>query len=71
MVMSIESVPFPESLKILGVLNSDNTNILSITIDYGPYAFMDRYDPGLSYCQLGLTCHFIVSSCLIKLCVAY
>ncbi len=28
------------------VLNTDNMSILGITIDYGPYGFMDRYDPG-------------------------
>lgn len=27
------------------VLNTDNMSILGLTIDYGPYAFMDRYDP--------------------------
>lgn len=28
-----------------GVLNSDNTSILGLTIDYGPYGFLDAYDP--------------------------
>ncbi|CAH2278204.1 Hypothetical predicted protein [Pelobates cultripes] len=28
-----------------GVLNTDNMSIVGITIDYGPYGFMDRYDP--------------------------
>lgn len=28
-----------------GVMNTDNMSILGITIDYGPYAFMDKYDP--------------------------
>ncbi|CAK0752240.1 hypothetical protein CVIRNUC_002131 [Coccomyxa viridis] len=28
-----------------GVLNTDNMSILGLTIDYGPYGFMDRYDP--------------------------
>uniref|UniRef100_UPI00398F634B protein adenylyltransferase SelO-like isoform X1 n=1 Tax=Pristiophorus japonicus TaxID=55135 RepID=UPI00398F634B len=28
-----------------GVCNTDNFSILSITIDYGPFAFMDFYDP--------------------------
>ena len=27
-----------------GVLNSDNISIMGLTIDYGPYAFMDVYD---------------------------
>ena len=26
-----------------GVLNTDNMSILGLTIDYGPYGFMDRY----------------------------
>jgi uncharacterized protein YdiU (UPF0061 family) len=29
-----------------GVLNTDNMSILGITLDYGPYGFMDDYDPG-------------------------
>ncbi|CAF3777533.1 unnamed protein product [Adineta steineri] len=28
-----------------GVLNTDNMSIIGVTIDYGPYGFMDRYDP--------------------------
>ncbi|XP_041378651.1 protein adenylyltransferase SelO, mitochondrial-like [Gigantopelta aegis] len=28
-----------------GVLNTDNFSLLSITIDYGPFGFMDVYDP--------------------------
>ncbi|XP_077987251.1 protein adenylyltransferase SelO, mitochondrial-like [Glandiceps talaboti] len=28
-----------------GVLNTDNMSILGVTIDYGPFGFMDRYDP--------------------------
>ncbi|KAG6844217.1 hypothetical protein H0H87_008761 [Tephrocybe sp. NHM501043] len=28
-----------------GVINTDNVSILGLTIDYGPYAFMDVYDP--------------------------
>ena len=27
------------------VLNTDNMSIVGLTIDYGPYGFMDRYDP--------------------------
>ena len=30
---------------IHGVMNTDNTSIAGETIDYGPCAFMDRYDP--------------------------
>lgn len=27
-----------------GVLNTDNMSILGLTLDYGPYGFMDRLD---------------------------
>jgi serine/tyrosine/threonine adenylyltransferase len=30
-----------------GVMNTDNMSILGITIDYGPFRFMDDYDVGL------------------------
>lgn len=29
-----------------GVMNTDNMSILGITLDYGPYAFLDDYEPG-------------------------
>ena len=29
-----------------GVMNTDNMSILGITLDYGPYAFLDHYDGG-------------------------
>lgn len=29
-----------------GVMNSDNMSILGLTIDYGPFGFMEAYDPG-------------------------
>jgi hypothetical protein len=29
-----------------GVLNTDNMSILGLTLDYGPYGFMEAYDPG-------------------------
>ena len=29
-----------------GVMNTDNMSILGLTLDYGPYGFLDRYDPG-------------------------
>lgn len=28
-----------------GVLNTDNMSILGVTIDYGPFGFMDKFDP--------------------------
>ncbi|BCO31707.1 UPF0061 protein [Thiohalobacter sp. COW1] len=29
-----------------GVMNTDNMSILGLTLDYGPFGFMDTYDPG-------------------------
>jgi uncharacterized protein YdiU (UPF0061 family) len=29
-----------------GVMNTDNMSILGITLDYGPFGFMEAYDPG-------------------------
>ncbi|MFZ5660218.1 MAG: protein adenylyltransferase SelO [Pseudomonadota bacterium] len=29
-----------------GVMNTDNMSILGLTLDYGPFGFLDRYDPG-------------------------
>jgi len=29
-----------------GVMNTDNMSILGLTLDYGPFGFMDAYDPG-------------------------
>jgi len=29
-----------------GVMNSDNMSILGVTLDYGPYGFLDEYHPG-------------------------
>ena len=34
---------------IHGVMNTDNTSISGETIDYGPCAFMDYYDPNKVY----------------------
>ncbi|KAF4314640.1 hypothetical protein GTA08_BOTSDO00168 [Botryosphaeria dothidea] len=28
-----------------GVLNTDNTSVLGLSMDYGPFAFMDNFDP--------------------------
>lgn len=30
-----------------GVMNTDNMSLLGLTIDYGPYGFLDDYQPGL------------------------
>jgi uncharacterized protein YdiU (UPF0061 family) len=29
-----------------GVMNTDNMSILGLTVDYGPFGFMDAFDPG-------------------------
>ncbi|TCK17762.1 uncharacterized protein YdiU (UPF0061 family) [Thiogranum longum] len=29
-----------------GVMNSDNMSMLGLTLDYGPFGFLDAYDPG-------------------------
>lgn len=29
-----------------GVMNTDNMSVLGLTLDYGPYGFLDTYDPG-------------------------
>jgi hypothetical protein len=29
-----------------GVMNSDNMSIVGVTLDYGPFGFLDAYDPG-------------------------
>jgi hypothetical protein len=31
-----------------GVMNTDNMSILGLTLDYGPFGFLDDYQPGLS-----------------------
>ena len=30
-----------------GVMNTDNMSILGLTIDYGPFGFMEHYNPRL------------------------
>jgi uncharacterized protein YdiU (UPF0061 family) len=37
---------------IHGVMNTDNTSIAGETIDYGPCAFMDTYDPGAVFSSI-------------------
>ena len=37
---------------IHGVMNTDNTSISGETIDYGPCAFMDEYDPAQVFCSI-------------------
>jgi len=28
-----------------GVLNTDNTSIMGLSVDFGPFAFLDQFDP--------------------------
>ena len=37
---------------IHGVMNTDNMTISGETIDYGPCAFMDRYDPNTFFSSI-------------------
>jgi uncharacterized protein YdiU (UPF0061 family) len=37
-----------------GVLNTDNMSILGLTIDYGPYGFLERFDPDFIFNGSGL-----------------
>src|SRR3982075_3417124 len=37
---------------IYGVMNTDNTTISGETIDYGPCAFMDHYDPAMVFSSI-------------------
>lgn len=39
---------------IHGVMNTDNMTISGETIDYGPCAFMDKYDPGTVFSSIDL-----------------
>jgi uncharacterized protein YdiU (UPF0061 family) len=44
--MPLSSFPVRVSLcGLAGVLNTDNMSILGLTIDYGPYGFLDKFDP--------------------------
>lgn len=44
MVAKWQSIGF-----VHGVMNSDNMSILGLTLDYGPYAFMDSFRPEHAY----------------------
>jgi uncharacterized protein YdiU (UPF0061 family) len=37
---------------IHGVMNTDNTSVVGETIDYGPCAFLDAYDPGAVFSSI-------------------
>lgn len=41
LIASWQSVGFAH-----GVMNTDNMSIIGLTLDYGPYGFLDNYEPG-------------------------
>ena len=44
--LSAEMIAHWQSLGFVhGVMNTDNMSILGLTLDYGPFAFMDHYNP--------------------------
>lgn len=44
--LTAEMIAYWQSIGFVhGVMNTDNMSILGLTLDYGPYAFMDRYNP--------------------------
>ena len=42
-----------------GVLNTDNMSILGLTIDYGPFGFLDRYDQFHIFNGSGKILHYL------------
>ena len=42
---------------IFRVLNTDNMSIVGVTIDYGPFGFMDTHDPGHICNKSGMPAH--------------
>lgn len=47
---------------IHGVMNTDNTAISGETIDYGPCAFMDEYDPGTFFSSIDVQGRYAYSN---------
>lgn len=44
--LTAEMIAYWQSIGFVhGVMNSDNMSILGLTLDYGPYAFIDRFNP--------------------------
>jgi uncharacterized protein YdiU (UPF0061 family) len=35
--------------RCIGVCNTDNFSLLAITIDYGPFGFMEEYNPSMTF----------------------
>ena len=42
------------------MLNTDNMSIVGVTVDYGPFGFMDRYDPGHICNASGKACQSLI-----------
>ena len=42
---------------IFRVLNTDNMSIVGVTIDYGPFGFVDTHDPGHICNKSGMPAH--------------
>lgn len=49
---------------VSGVCNTDNFSLLSITIDYGPFGFMEAYNPGM--CDLYVNMYVYIHIYLIS-----
>lgn len=50
---------------VSGVCNTDNFSLLSITIDYGPFGFMEAYNPGM--CDLYVNMYICIHTHIISL----
>lgn len=47
--LNAKTVAYWQSYGFLnGVLNTDNTSILGLSIDFGPFSFMDQFDPNFT-----------------------
>lgn len=42
-----------QNINLFSVLNTDNMSIYGLTIDYGPFGFLDRYDPDFIFNSSG------------------
>lgn len=54
-IITLQSSSFTDHRRIFyclitGVCNTDNFSLLSITLDYGPFGFMESYNPSKSHC---------------------
>lgn len=48
--LNVSGIHVFQFLFLVGVCNTDNFSLLSITIDYGPFGFMDEFNPGILTC---------------------